>query len=800
MKKEGRPAKDYRALVFGLLLALLAGLSGCKGTVGTLGLFSTLPPNTCTSADAALNNPSCQLTLGEWKQGYIGLPQEQVWYGAKLGTLDARSIGHVIAGYFPPADADSGYIPPPYADGSPYQDGGVLPPNCQTDGFNTAVNLTLGILQQDGETSVTTGADIHGTACPVPMDFTFRYTQSDTSLIVVLEDNTGVGTDTKNQYSLWLDMLEDPDVNEPNDTPQTATPIPLTTTGGVASGQNGGYLATPGDMDYFVVQSPGANNVLWLELSQDLSSPSPPPYPFRLQYFVYGPDGQTQVATGDSPAGSQYSTTAVVVGTAILLNQVGPYYIMVQGYRDQNTVGAVPGSLTYKYLLQVIEVPLQDPTEGTAQPYNNTFASAYPVNGGAAIALNGNATVTGRTSYVADLDWYAVTLAANPALALLHYKLTPNQSAGRFPALPTPPNRSLFVYTEMPDQPSCLTPDAGLCLDSVTLVGNSTSANIASGACYEVPPKCVESYREEALPTAPPPPLPNLKNFEAVLQVPPHAAPVTYYFFLQPNGDLYDNDGYWADDRDYTILFEHLAEPDSLEGIPNLPRATTLLAAPGGPLVSVPVYLSFGVGQLNPNTNPVPNDVIVGLDDFDGRGNDVDPYQIALPFTTEAAWQISWSVPTSDGVNPDYDLGFTLSFCDTDPDAGTGTPPCYAMVSSPQSNSSDELGLAYSPTPYDSWWNPNASIIPDQVVYTQTISGGVVTTTVTPYGCFCFEPQFVNATATSYFLMNIFPLNRTSWNLVPYTVTTSYSAYPYSFTNTAGGSTTCPDPCDFTIN
>src|SRR5208282_4057809 len=66
----------------GFLLALLAALSGCKGNVGTLGLFSTLPPNTCTSADAALNNPKCQLTLGEWEQGYIALPQEQVWYGA----------------------------------------------------------------------------------------------------------------------------------------------------------------------------------------------------------------------------------------------------------------------------------------------------------------------------------------------------------------------------------------------------------------------------------------------------------------------------------------------------------------------------------------------------------------------------------------------------------------------------------------------------------------------------------------------------------------------------------------------
>ncbi len=85
------------------------------------------------------------------------------------------------------------------------------------------------------------------------------------------------------------------------------------------------------------------------------------------------------------------------------------------------------------------------------------------------------------------------------------------------------------------------------------------------------------------------------------------------------------------------------------------------------------------------------------------------------------------------------------------------------------------------------------------MVFTQTVSGGVVTTTVTPYNCSCFEPRFV-ASGTSYFLMNIFPLNRMSWDLVPYTVTTSYSAYPYAFTNAAGGSTTCPATCGFTLN
>ena len=774
--RKGRGLRDTSQL-----LALLALFTGCKGTIGTQTLVTTIPPNTCTSAQVALTDPDCELTLGEWKYGYISQLQEQVWYSANIGTnIDARSIAHIIAGYFPPGDVDGGVADCAGQDGGP--------------SFNTAVNLTMNVLKQDGETSLATASDKHGTACPMPMNITFKYTLPGTSLVIALEDDTGGKVDTTHQFAIVADVLEDPDVNEPNDTPLQATPIQLSANpGGGQAGQNGGYLSTPGDVDYYSVASPGAGNVLWVEVEQDPSVPSPPPHQYRLEYYIYGPDGATQLAQGYAQAGSQYSAAQVVIGDAILLNAAGPYYIAVLGYSDSNTVGAVPGDLNFKYLVKTIIVPLQDPAEP-----NNTFATAYAVNGGVGVPVGGNTTVTGRTSYVGDADWYAVTLAANPSLALLHYKLTPGTTGGRFPPLPTTPSRTLFVYTQAPDTTTCLAQDPTVCLISAD---GGTALAIAESSCAESPSKCLQSYRLEVLPQPDGglPFLSKLKNFEANLQVPPHAAAVTYYFYLQAVGfDPSNNNGYWADDKDYSILFEHLAEPDVLEAVPDPVRMATLAPAPGAVLVPGPVYLSYGIGQANPGHTI--NDVIFGPEDYDGRGNDVDSYQIALPLTAEAAWQISWSVPTTDGTNPDYDLGFTLSFCDTSVDAGTGTPPCYAMVTAPQDNSSDQLGFGYTDAKIDSWWNPAAGIIPDELAYTQTVSGGVVTTTVLPYACFCFQPNFVNATATSYFLMNIFPVNRTSWNLVPYTVTTGYSAYPYSFTNAAGGSTTCVDPCNFTVN
>jgi hypothetical protein len=754
--------------------ALCVATAACKGNIGPLSTGPTIPPNFCTDANAALTNAACQLTLGQWHQDYLANQHEQFWYSVNVGTVTTRSIVHIIAGYFPPPDADGGI------------------PDCKTVNFNTAVNLTMVALDQGAQKSLATASDQHGTACPTPMDVTFRYTQSNTSVIIVLNDDNGLKIDNKNKFSVMVEVLTDPDVNEPNDTPATATPIVLSPTSGGQAGKSSGYLSTPDDFDYFSVQAPGANYVLWFEVAQDPSVPAPPPHQYRLQYYVFKPDGTSELAEGDAPAGSQYSANLVALGNALLLQQAGTYYIKVMGYRDTQTVGQVPGDLNFKYLLNVIIVPLSDPTEGTTPPYNNDYAAAYPVNGGSPIAVGGSQTVTGRASYVGDVDWYAVTLAANPALALLHYKVTPTNNGGRFPALPTNPVRQLFAYTPAPDTATCLNPDAGVCL--ISAANGSTSQSIAIGACSEVPAKCLQSYRIESLPNTAPPDLTNLKNFEGNLQVPPHGGSVTYYFYLQSSGDPSQNNGYWADDKDYTLLLEHKAEPDVLEAIPDPTRPATLAA--GGTALNA--YLSYGLGKLSDPNNP-PNDVIFGPNDYDGRGDDVDTYQVTLPFASQQAWQISWSVPTSNGTDPDYDLGFTLSFCDNTPDAGTGTPPCYAMVTHPVFTSTDQLGLLYTTDKLDSWWNKNASVIPDEVVYDRQVVGGNVVTTVRPYGCFCFENRFVNASLNSYFLINIFPVNRTSWDLVQYSVTTSYAAYPYSFTNAAGGSTSCPATCQFTF-
>jgi len=759
-----------RTVLVAAVAAVAAG--GCKGNIGAINTLG-LVPDQCNSAQDALDNQSCYLTLGQWKYEYISDIGDQDWFSVPLGALSTAppSIVHVVAGYFPPA-ADGGV------------DSGSL-------AFNTAVNLTVNVLLQDGTTSVAAGADLHGTAPPKPVDLTFRTTpsMSNTRLIIVLHDDTGTKFDNKQQYRVMVEVLPDPDVNEPNDT----VPTPVTLVPGAGGAQDGqcptgpcsGYLSTPNDVDLFSVTAPGANYVMYIGLSQDPSVPAPPPHAYRLQYYLYDPTG-AQVAEGDAPPGSQYSANLVSIATAELLQMSGSYTIQVQGYRDINTVGNVPGDLNFKYLLQIIVVPLQDPSEGTTAPYNNTFATAYPLSSG--LGIGASAQVVGRTSYRGDEDWYSVTVTAGAGPSILHYTLVPGTGPARFPELPTNPSRRLSVYTQVATTAACLDPDAGVC--PMNGAPGSVGRSVATGACSESPPKCLESFRAEPLPVSGVQQFPNLRNFEAMLQVPPSAAAITYYFRLQPLGDLTQNEGYWADDKDYTLTVQHLAEPDPLEAVPDPQRAADMT---GGSLTIAGSYLSFGPGILR---DPAPAQPIVTPDDYDGRGDDLDSYRILLPATMlDEAWSLSYTVPVGTGTDPSYDLGFTLQFCDNTPDAGTGAPPCYAMVTSPK-YSGGQLGLFYTSDALSDWWN-TSNAIPLEPVYDRQVVGGNVVTTVRPYGCHCFEQRFVSLPGT-YFVMNVFPVNRTAWQLVPYTITMGTGAYPYSFTPNGGGSFTCPSPCQFT--
>ena len=648
----------------GLLVTALAG--GClKGEVGELPpQVITHPDPNCNTAPDAEANTECHLTLGQEVQEYIQQQGDQDWWVVNVGTLPPRAIVHVVAGYKPGTGQDAG-------------------------NFNTAVNLQLNVLDSNNGNvgaSIISAVDKHGSNSPGILDVTFRYTRNNNDLFILLQDDNGKKYDDLSPYSLMVEVIADPDTNEANDTPATATPITLTSSGnGGVQGNSGGYIATPGDLDYYSIPAPSPNSVMWIRVGEDPAAPSPPPHRYRLEYFLRDPGG-TVIATDSSSAGSQVSQALVQIGTARLLPTTGTFTLEVRAYIDPNNQTVIPpGDLAFKYKVEIIIVPLQDPAEP-----NNTIADAKakasPDLSLAAPGASGN--IKGRISFVPDPDYYRVRLVGTTAgPTLLHYKVTPKGSTPRFPPVPGIKDRVLTVTTEVAagQQGACAAGDAGVCIISAPPGSdsflNATSLCAGSGSS---PPQCLQSARYENYNT--PPQFLDISNFEAVLQVPPNAGNVDYFFKFEDNGNN------WADDTDYTIAVDWMGEPDAPEAVPDPQRVATMAAGVGS--TALTGYLSYGIGATDTSLGIAP---ITDTKDYDGRGDDVDTWAIDVPVgsVVDSRLFFQWRIPSAALAQQPYDLGIRLGFCV--PDGGVD---CASIQTRTQTGGS-QLGLIYETAPGD---------------------------------------------------------------------------------------------------
>jgi hypothetical protein len=235
-----RGVPGQRAFLAVLSFLVVASGTGCiKGEVGELPIVPiTHPDLDCNTSQAAATNPECRLTLGVEKTEYIQQRADQDWWVVNVGTVTARSIVHVTAGYRPPAGQDAG-------------------------NFNTAVNFQINVLDSTNGTvgaSLASLKDQHGSNPPTVLDFTFRYgLKSNNDLFILVQDAAQLNSDNLAPYFIKVEVITDPDSNESNDTPATATT--LTPGGANTPGTQGGFLSTPGDLDYFTIVS-NPNSVL----------------------------------------------------------------------------------------------------------------------------------------------------------------------------------------------------------------------------------------------------------------------------------------------------------------------------------------------------------------------------------------------------------------------------------------------------------------------------------------------------------------------------------------------------------
>ncbi|MGA9522334.1 MAG: hypothetical protein WBV82_12765 [Myxococcaceae bacterium] len=737
------------------VLVTAFALTACPAPGGTPDADAgTPPPDLCNSIEEALSNPQCELASGKPLQGFVHPPgadqtADQDWYSFRVpANANPRTLIHLRGGYAAPM---------------------------------TAVNLSLNLLEEDGQTSLVRKSDRHGQAAPKPVDIVLPFEQANARLLVLVTDDavnpSRPGSDLRNPYELTVEVLEDPDANEPNDT--TATAIPLAAQNGALVGTQTGWLSTADDLDLFEFDVP-ANKVLYLRVTAPQVAPPPP---FRLKYVLMDPAGDPK-----SEGMAQNEYIAVDLATARRVWSEGKWKVKIEGCKDTRCTEPVEGNLDLKYTVDIRLFDEADPNELTSD--NNRLENATLIPLG---SVGQTQSKTGRIGYMADPDWYAVTLAASAAPTVLHYRLRVSDTPGRFEPLAPVGARELRVLrhvqtggTAQQDVNACKTDDA-ICPKS----GNDDVVveGLIQEQCQNFsPPRCLWSRRTEH------PEFEKLRNFEGTLPIAPHGSAVTVYFLVQDDGTN------WADDRDYTLEVTRRADADEAGrlsgGVEQTVGATlaqdTQNSYPYPPpgATALTGTLSHGPGFFRRH-NANNGDGVKSYSDYDAVVSDIDTYQIALPALPAAgepldlAWELQWEIAhLPDGRVPS-DLAIELEFCDGSNPAGGVCRPVK------RSSEGQPLVVGYSGSPVWAWHNVDQPASARQSMYEQQVSATSTTVTASPYGCFCIEPRFRQG---GHFKMTVLAVDRDDYAATPYTIRTAWTTYPQSYTAADGTTQSCPAP------
>lgn len=694
------------------------------------------PPDFCnTQEEADSDATNCHLTVTSGgaepsrKEGvYLSKLEDggvdRDWYVAQLPALTPRSLLHVSGGYQVPL---------------------------------TAVNFQVNVLKTGaaGLTSIATAVDKRaGGAAPKPIDIILPFSESNAKLYLLVSDEGGptVRVDNRNTYSLYVEVQDNPDVNEPNDTAPTA--ITLAPANGGQEGTQSGYLATTNDVDLYEFQVGGTGRqIIYLHLTGPTEHPTNPPPPYRLAYTLYDPTG-APVAEGQM----DNAFLPIDLATARLMTMPGAWRVAVQGYRAPNDMTPIKGDLRLQYNVAVRVLPDLD----TQEP-NDTADTARTVS----LSANGSTTLTGKLSYVADDEWFVVSLPSRATPSTLRYRLTVADTGGRFEPLTGTPNRQLDVVQNVTtgatpaEQSNTCKMNRAVCPRAAD--GDSQFLN--EYCDRNAPPQCLYAHREEELPR-----LQNLRNFVGAMPVPTGRAN-EYRISFKDQGI---GDSKYADDRDYTLTLEWRDDADEAGRVGG-PEVLSVSATP----VVASGELTFGYGKyLNEDRYFDSSSGLRARADYDAVDTDQDLFQFNLASAVDQSWEVSWELLHPDGgTRPPGELGVELVFCTalgSAPDGGICTGQTNRV-------------FAYNDADLTPWYLPQ-SFSNGRQLFRRETAGGVTTITAEPVACSCLSAPRLAAGA--YFI-NVGALERTSNDPLRYRISQRVTPYPGSFSNPDGGGS-CP--------
>ena len=710
---------------------------------------SEMLPDPCTNKEEALSLAECELVLNQQLQGHISFAGDQDWYSVRVpATANARTLLRITAGYL---------------------------------AQSTAVNLSVTLLREDGQMSLSRKVDNHGQGAPRPVEMILPFSEPNARLLLLLDDDPIIPSrpqfDARSPYFVKVEVLENPDVNEPNDTQPTA--LNLQAQGPVQVATASGYLATTNDVDRFSFNVP-ANKVAYLRVFAEELRP-PPAY--RISYKLLRPDG-----TAESEGQVPNSSIAVDLATARRIETAGNWTVVVQGYKPANDPNPVQGDLRLQYNVEVRILDEQDPQDLNGDNDEIDRALVRTIGG----APGSSTTFAGRIGSVSDADWYGVDVPASTQPTVLTYRLTQAAGGGRFPPLPGFVDRQVRVFTQV-TQGAALPDWQAACRSNATVCPKGYSEAPAAQQLVDAycnttnPPLCLQSAREEE-----PQRFPNLRNFEGAIPVPPHTGNARYYFVVQDDGNN------WADDKDYNLRVSWLDDSDEAgrysDGVEqagtvalaNDSSGSTFPEPPAG-ATALNGQLTYGFGRLQADDR-VTGKGVRGPGDYDAVPSDVDSYILNLPTgltdPIDKTWEIQWTVQNlADGGIP-HGLALDLTFCDADRnDGGACVPVKTGSRGAP-------LTLAYRSDPLRAWHSESGSFSGLQPLYSRQVSGGSTVFTVLPYACGCLEPRFIRGGTVR---VDVSAAERADYERVNYSVRTAYTDYPKSYAGD-GGTRQCPAP------
>lgn len=694
-----------------------------------------LPPDFCNSrAEADEDALNCHLTVNQGPLVDGGVRKTDVfisrlldggadldWYLATLpATMNARSLLHVVGGYQAP---------------------------------QTGVNFSLNLLTTDSAgklTSIASGVDKHGAAAPKPVDLILPFSTPNAKLYVLAGDegaNAKINVDNRNPYTVMVQVQDNPDSNEPNDTAAAATAIAMASANGGLQGTTSGYLATQDDVDQYRIDVTGTGlRLIYLHITGPNPHPTNPPPPYRLSYTLYNPAG---VSVSEGRMDNEFLAIDLATSRVVTTETNGAWRLEVKGYKQENSTAKVGGDLNLKYDVQVRVLPEEDshePNDAIAQAKLVTLAS--PGAGGATTF-----TLHGKQSTVPDEEWFRLVLPSRGSPSTLRYKLTVAAGGGRFNPLSAVPARQLRVLSTVTDgatpsdrQNNCLTKDTA-CHKGYS-GSSSNQALLVSELCKSPDGVfCLQSLRnEQALSfTAPP-----LENFVGAVLVP--AAGGEYFVVLHSEGAKY------ADDREWTIELTWADDSD--------PSGITPVAL-GGSTTSTSGTLSFGYGAfLNGWDGTHPHGIRGDNSDYDSWESDDDIYEFSFGGATAAqGWAIEWETEHGVGVEPPGEVIFELTFC-TGASPGTQGRLCQGAQT--------EL-LGYNPDPATPWYLDSNQASNASHLFTATETSTSTIIKAEPIGCWCFSDPRVQS---GHFFLNVRAANRISNEPIRYTLRQSIGNYP----------------------